>query len=392
MLPPTVRSMRTSDDDRPRRYSWSTAFRLLAAATVTVLALRLGGLGVQDMRQALALIGRLDAGIVAVVLGVQVTWVVGLSRVLATATSSVGGRIDGLAAVQTSMAAFTVSRVVPGGGYAGGLLSGAELTRRGNPAAVAAAALAASWAVSTATLTGLLLTGGSLLAAFGLLPADYAVPVIAGSGLLGAVALTTLVALCSAPCRRLLWKGVGRLPASVSRQAGRLLNTLPGGADTAIARPRLLWHCSAWSMLAWICDAAALWLVFAALGHPPDATALVVGYGWINLMNSSPELTPGWIGVFEVAVAATFTALGVPAELAIAGVVVYRLVSFWLPVAAGVVPALRIMTLRRAARHVDSSNRPGTDAQLTGQPTAHNPAGTAAPLPADPGETTVVAA
>ena len=62
-----------------------------------------------------------------------------------------------------------------------------------------------------------------------------------------------------------------------------------------------------------------------------------------NLINALPELTPGWLGVLESALAATYAAFGVPVGVAVMAVLSYRLVSYWLPVAVGIGPALGML-------------------------------------------------
>jgi uncharacterized membrane protein YbhN (UPF0104 family) len=189
----------------------------------------------------------------AAVLALEVVWAVTLAQTVRRAVMAVGGRLEHVQAQRISMAGFTLSRVVPGGGAAGGLFGMRELTRLGHPASVAVTAMTASWA-TTITSLAVLILGGLI------------------------------------------------------------------------------------------------------------AVALLVGYGSANLLNSLPELTPGWLGVFEAALSATYISLGVPAGIAVAVVLVYRLASFWLPVAAGVVPAVRSLAA--------SSSSP-------------SPASTAGPAPAE---------
>jgi hypothetical protein len=145
-----------------------------------------------------------------------------------------------------------------------------------------------------------------------------------------------LTALASGVLRRLPF---GPEAATIERSLGNVAAQPDSG--------RYLRRSFAWAALSWICDAAALWLVFAACGHRLSLVALLVGYGSANLLNSIPELTPGWLGVFEAALSATYIGLGVPSGVAVAAVLIYRLASFWLPVAAGIGPAVRSFTARR---------------------------------------------
>jgi hypothetical protein len=87
-----------------------------------------------------------------------------------------------------------------------------------------------------------------------------------------------------------------------------------------------------------------MFLGFGVHLHP---AVLLVGYGLANLINALPELTPGWLGVMETALAAAYAGLGAPAGVAVVAVLCYRLVSYWLPVAAGAWPAVGMLRVRR---------------------------------------------
>jgi uncharacterized membrane protein YbhN (UPF0104 family) len=62
-------------------------------------------------------------------------------------------------------------------------------------------------------------------------------------------------------------------------------------------------------------------------------------------------VTPGWIGVFEATLTATFVALGLASSAALGGVLLYRVLSFWLPTAAGVIRA--VVSVRAARPALD---------------------------------------
>ncbi|MFI6231219.1 lysylphosphatidylglycerol synthase domain-containing protein [Micromonospora echinospora] len=74
---------------------------------------------------------------------------------------------------------------------------------------------------------------------------------------------------------------------------------------------------------------------------PPVVLVCVVGEGV-----ASVAPTPGGLGATEAALVSGLVLYGVPLETAIAGVLVYRLATFWLPVPPGYL-ALRVMTHRR---------------------------------------------
>jgi hypothetical protein len=118
---------------------------------------------------------------------------------------------------------------------------------------------------------------------------------------------------------------------------------------STLSLPRLL-PLLGWAAMSWLTDAAALWVMFLGFGVRLHPAVLLVGYGLANLINALPELTPGWLGVLETALAGAYAGLGVPVGVAVVAVLCYRLVSYWLPVAAGAGPALGMLRVRRISR------------------------------------------
>jgi uncharacterized protein (TIRG00374 family) len=344
-------SKEQSEGRRWRLPGWRPIVRWGIAAVSVVLVARVGGLGWDEITEAIGLFGDLNPLLIAAVLGLEVAWAVTLAQTQRSAVLAVGGTLAHGHAQRISMAGFTLSRVVPGGGAAGGLFAMRELMRLGQPASVAVTSMTASWAASITSLAVLILGGLLVVAGAGEVPGVSVVP----AGLvLGGLALVGCVILRALHSERLRRRLVARIARVVRRLPFNLdvaaLERSFGAIDARQGDGRHLRHSFAWATVAWLCDAAALWLVFAAFGHRLSLTALIVGYGSANLLNSLPELTPGWLGVFETALSATYIGLGVPAGIAVAAVLVYRLASFWLPVAAGVAPAVRSLTAQRVTR------------------------------------------
>lgn len=289
-----------------------------------------------------------------VLLGVvvlQVVWIAASANASRGSIAAVGGRVSGRDAVRIVMAAFTLSRVVPGGGAAGGVFATRELILMGHPAAVAMSAMIVSWAVATTTLASLMLIGAIAATTTGQIAFSYLIPSLAAlAGLAGAGLIAVRVLSNASQRERLLGvvAGLLRRLGRSDRPVMRVSESLDGVAANLRDRRRLL-HAASWSATAWSADAAAMWLVFYAFGHTLRLREIVIGYAFANLLNSMPELTPGWIGVFESAMSAAFVGLGVPGGVAVAAVLTYRLTSFWLPVTAGIVPALTSLAGQRRA-------------------------------------------
>jgi uncharacterized protein (TIRG00374 family) len=70
---------------------------------------------------------------------------------------------------------------------------------------------------------------------------------------------------------------------------------------------------------------------------------LLAGYG-VPILLGRASFLPGGIAVIEVAMAALYGGLGVPASTAVVAVLTYRLISFWLPTAIGIPIAITLQS------------------------------------------------
>lgn len=145
-------------------------------------------------------------------------------------------------------------------------------------------------------------------------------------GAFGAVLVGLVVAIAAGPlaarARSALARAI-REAASILREPGRALALF---ATTA-----------ALTVLSGLALAASV----AALGvSVPVAHVFAVYLGGTAVAALSP--TPGNIGAVELALSAGLTTIGVPAAAAVAAVLVYRLLTFWLPVLPGFVALRRL--------------------------------------------------
>lgn len=87
-----------------------------------------------------------------------------------------------------------------------------------------------------------------------------------------------------------------------------------------------------WSRL--VLEAGALWLVLYAFGIEVNALQVMAAFGVSQLAGGLPG-TPGGMGIVEGALAFILAAYGFPVATTIAPVLVFRVVSFWLPAGLG---------------------------------------------------------
>jgi len=82
-------------------------------------------------------------------------------------------------------------------------------------------------------------------------------------------------------------------------------------------------------------DLLMMYLIFLAAGYKINLGILFAGYGLPLLLAKMAFIVPGGLGVIETSMAALFTSLGVPDDIALVVILVYRLISFWIPVMIG---------------------------------------------------------
>jgi uncharacterized membrane protein YbhN (UPF0104 family) len=89
------------------------------------------------------------------------------------------------------------------------------------------------------------------------------------------------------------------------------------------------------AVLFWAFQIGVLWAAFHAFGDPPPTAVLVQGFFLGMLGNLLP--LPGGVGGVEGGMIGAFAAFGVDTGLAVVAVLVFRALTFWLPMVPGVI-------------------------------------------------------
>ncbi|MFI7158374.1 lysylphosphatidylglycerol synthase domain-containing protein [Micromonospora chalcea] len=318
---------RSPDRDRPAakvvRISRRTVLELLVLGLVVHLLLPQLG----EIRTALGLIVHANpVAVAATLLGSALTYLLsGLVLRLATA-----GRVPLGEATLVQVAASFANRLAPGS-LGGAALSLRYLHQKGLVAADAGTAVAVSRAagvVSVVLLLPVLLPFARQPARILTHDAARALPL-----LLGALAVLLVLA--------------GVLAVPRVRRRGR---AAAGQVVTALRELRhqhgLRWLVAASTALT-LTYGLCLYVALIAAGPvplahlPPVILVCLVGEGV-----SSAAPTPGGLGATEAALVSGLLLYGVPLDAAVAGTLIYRLATFWLPVPPGYL-AFRLLTRRR---------------------------------------------
>jgi uncharacterized protein (TIRG00374 family) len=282
-----------------------------------------------------------------------------------------GGRRVRRGLVQrATVAGYALGRTLPGGSLAALAMISARLGDLGIPAATTAAAMAASGLLSAVVLA-LLLPVAALLALAGGQGASVAL------GVAGVAALVVLAALALGPTLRrppALGRVAERVVAVFARgplrrrldpsEVGAQVTQAAQGLQELASEPGTLARAAGWAAANWLLDLAVLATITATLGSGVALWGVPLAYV-LGQWTASVPLTPGGVGLVESATIAALVAADVPGGVATASVLGWRLVSHWLPIAAGLVllPTLhpRDRDVRPPPGDVEPQARPAVD-------------------------------
>lgn len=108
-----------------------------------------------------------------------------------------------------------------------------------------------------------------------------------------------------------------------------------------------------WARL--LLEAGALWIVLHAFGIDVNALQVIAAFGVSQLAGGLPG-TPGGMGIVEGALAFILAAYGFSVAITIAPVLVFRVVSFWLPAALGFVAGGSTFLRSEAAKTAEAAS------------------------------------
>jgi uncharacterized membrane protein YbhN (UPF0104 family) len=229
------------------------------------------------------------------------------------------------------LAKLFMDQVFPSGGMSGTLIVVRALDRRGIPRAASMAAVVvdvvgyyAAYVAALAIALAVVWVHGSL-SRFIILPVMLFAPLAAG--------VPAGLVLVSRGQRLPQW--IGRLPI-VGSGLRALAEATPGIAHDGA----LIARCASLQAAIVLLDTATLWSMLCALGlslHP----ALVFACFMLSTLARTLGPVPGGLGIFEAASVATLKHAGVPIAAGLAATLLYRGLSYWLPMAPGLLLAHR---------------------------------------------------
>jgi putative heme transporter len=281
----------------------------------------------------------------------------GLSRLLLIRGNGQPARFGSVMAITYAANALSISVPFAGAELAM-VFSYRQFRRHGVDAATTGWMLAVSAIFSTSALALLLVIGAlagnaSLASAAGFLGAFvFIIPGVA-----------VLLALRYENVRRFLHQVIAWL-VGLSRSIFGVPAHGVDGLDEfldRVASLRLPWQGYAevfgLAVLNWTADCGALACAIRATGQPVPWHSLLLVYG-AGAVVGSTGITPGGFALVELALTAALTAAGLHRSTALAAVLTYRLVNFWMILIGGWL-LMALLVHRRAAPDAAGSDSPG---------------------------------
>ena len=240
--------------------------------------------------------------------------------------------------VPLGVAKVFTDQVLPSGGISGTMLVVRGLIRRSVPPEIAMAAMLVGLvSYDIAYLIVVLASAGILR-----LQHRLNLPLLIGVTIFVIVTVAVPAAVLS--LKR--W-GKRRPIAWVSKCLGvtTLLRELTDAPTDLLRSSRLLLQTVGLQLCIFVLDAFTLWLAFKAIGEVPPLWAVFVSFAIASMVATIGPIPVG-LGTFEAASVGMLSLLGVSVEAALAGTLLLRGLTFWLPMLPGIWLARR--EIRRA--------------------------------------------
>jgi glycosyltransferase 2 family protein len=229
--------------------------------------------------------------------------------------------------VPLGVAKLFTDQVVPSGGVSGAILVTRALTRRGVPTDAAMAVLLVGLVSYFAAYLIAVMASLALLWLHHRANAAFFAPV--GIFIVVVVAIPSGVLWMKEWGPRLLARWVKHLPG-----AAHLLQAIADAPTSLVRDLRLLAQTVPLEFTIFVLDALTLWLVLRGLGQQPPLWVAFVSFVTASMAATLGPVPLG-LGTFEAACIAMMHLLGIPIEVALAGTLILRGLTFWVPMLPG---------------------------------------------------------
>jgi uncharacterized protein (TIRG00374 family) len=280
-----------------------------------------------ESREFVRIAERAQPGWLLAAVALQAATYVAEGQVWRTVAQAVQFPLSVRTACRLSVAKLFVDQALPSGGISGTFVVARSLGERGMPRRAVMAGVVIDSASYHATYVFCL--GVALLISLVHQRINPLLELASAAFALFAISVASVELLMSGRSVGSLARKLARLP--VLRGALTFLQD----ADPALARsPRLLLRSASYQLAIFLLDAATIWLLIEGLGSRASVPSVFASFMFSNLFRSIGIL-PGGLGTFEATSVFTLKLIGVDFAVALSATLLFRGLSFWLPMLPG---------------------------------------------------------
>lgn len=220
------------------------------------------------------------------------------------------------------------NQAIPTGGLSGSLLVARGLVRRGIPSAIAITALLtaalsyySAYLLVAALAFALLWSAGNLSVTWEWLSIVFAAIIVIIATLLVAIMLTKGRWIPRSLLHRPLMARIAKATTQIRSDIA---------VDPRVLAPTILFQLSIF-----VLDATTLWFALRALGTHTGPSPAVLAFVLASVIATVSPIPLG-LGSFEGGCVAVLHLLGVSIEVALAATLIFRAISFWMPMLPGI--------------------------------------------------------
>ena len=330
------------------------ALRHIIVFAVIVAALYLLLPRVVDTQQTVELLTKASYVLLALAVGLEILALLGYANLTRYILKVLDIRLRLVEVLSITLSSLAVSHVLSAGGVGGWVVTYNALRKRGAPHGLIFVAIAAQqffnyavlWIVFALALVYLVIERGESVVA-------YAAALV----LIGLLLWLTGYGIYLYNNRTKMRRRVGQLARLANRVMRRevvqerhvdgWLDNLFAGMRRMTTHHGALRTTAACACAFWFFDMLCLWATFLAFDYRISLSSLAIGYVVAYSVGTLAP-TPGGLGAVEGILIALFVSFGVPSATAVAVVLVYRLINFWLPIPPGFIAYLVVRPGRGA--------------------------------------------
>jgi Mg2+-importing ATPase len=235
-------------------------------------------------------------------------------------------RLSHREAFRLSLAKLFIDQALPSAGLSGTAAVSKHLEQRGMPRPVVMAAVVVNIASYFTTYVVLLILALALLPIAGAARTTVTVATIAFT----AASLALVVVLFTLPGKR----GYVLERLSGVRSLQSFARSLEQADVRLVRRPHVFIAACAAQASIMLLDAATVWILIRALGSHASGLAVFASFMFSALFRTLGVL-PGGLGTFETSSVLTLQLAGIPLPVALSATLLFRGLSFWLPMIPG---------------------------------------------------------